>query len=220
MKRLLDPLFQSKMDYLLWRYRHILHSDWKIGYLDAETIEHEHRKLIAQACAKFGVVENVLEIGCGAGGNILRMAKKLKETRFHGIDINRRAIEQARSFAEKNGLYNISFSWESYNALTSAPDKTYDLIISDAVLMYSHPSDLRHIISEMLRVSKKGIVICEQVTEQPIYIDNWIHNYLGIINSMPDVTKINRQKIKGTLWSENWEKYGEIITVFKKQVYE
>jgi len=54
-------------------------------------------------------VENarVLELGCGAGGNILPMAATIPGGRFVGIDLSERKIEMAKVAAAAGGLMNI-----------------------------------------------------------------------------------------------------------------
>jgi SAM-dependent methyltransferase len=51
----------------------------------------------------------VLELGCGAGGNLLPMAVGLPDSRFVGIDTSRRAIERAQAVTHALGLQNITF---------------------------------------------------------------------------------------------------------------
>ena len=54
-------------------------------------------------------VENarVLELGCGAGGNILPMAATIPGGRFVGIDLSERKIKMAKVAAAASGLRNI-----------------------------------------------------------------------------------------------------------------
>src|SRR3989454_2370246 len=51
----------------------------------------------------------VLELGCGAGGNLIPMAMSLPGARFVGIDLSRRQIADARSMAHALGLTNVDF---------------------------------------------------------------------------------------------------------------
>lgn len=52
---------------------------------------------------------SVLEVGCGAGGNLLPMAVALPGSTFVGIDTSRRAIERAQATTATLGLENIAF---------------------------------------------------------------------------------------------------------------
>src|ERR1700712_5467051 len=52
----------------------------------------------------------VLELGCGAGGNLLPMAAGLPGSTFVGIDTSRRAIERARAQTDSLGVGNVAFA--------------------------------------------------------------------------------------------------------------
>ena len=75
--------------------------------------EHSHPDRIAANARMLGLnpapVERcrVLELGCGAGGNILPMACGLPGARFLGIDVAVRPIEIGRGLATALGLANI-----------------------------------------------------------------------------------------------------------------
>ena len=75
--------------------------------------EHSHPDRIAANARMFGLspapVERcrVLELGCGAGGNIVPMACGLPGARFVGIDVAARPIEIGRGLATALGLANI-----------------------------------------------------------------------------------------------------------------
>lgn len=51
----------------------------------------------------------VLELGCGRGGNLIALAYYNPETQFIGVDLARRQIEEARSAAERLDLRNVRF---------------------------------------------------------------------------------------------------------------
>jgi SAM-dependent methyltransferase len=74
-----------------------------------------HPDRLATLAALFGIDApppaacNVLELGCGDGGNLLPLAVALPGSTFVGIDTSRRAIERAQATTESLGLTNISF---------------------------------------------------------------------------------------------------------------
>ena len=51
----------------------------------------------------------VLELGCGAGGNLLPMAATLPGAQFIGIDLSERQVEMAMAAAQAAGLELVSF---------------------------------------------------------------------------------------------------------------
>ena len=75
--------------------------------------EHSHPDRISASARMYGLspapVERcrVLELGCGAGGNLVPMAYGLPGARFLGIDVAVRPIEIGRGLATALGLANI-----------------------------------------------------------------------------------------------------------------
>ena len=75
--------------------------------------EHSHPDRIAANARMYGLnpapVERcrVLELGCGAGGNLVPMAYGLPGARFLGIDVAARPIETGQGLAIELGLANI-----------------------------------------------------------------------------------------------------------------
>ena len=75
--------------------------------------EHSHPDRIAANARMYGLkaapVETcrVLELGCGAGGNLVPMACGLPDARFVGIELAARAVELGRSLAASLGLSNV-----------------------------------------------------------------------------------------------------------------
>jgi S-adenosylmethionine-diacylgycerolhomoserine-N-methlytransferase len=50
--------------------------------------------------------ESVLEIGCGTGRNLLRVAETYPQARVHGLDISSEMLKTARTAISKAGLQN------------------------------------------------------------------------------------------------------------------
>ena len=51
----------------------------------------------------------VADVGCGAGIALVEMAKAFPNSRFHGYDISRHALERAEANREEAGLTNLAF---------------------------------------------------------------------------------------------------------------
>jgi len=81
----------------------------------ARAFNQTHPDRLATLAALLGVAApppdacRVLELGCGAGGNLLPMALALPGSTFVGIDTSRRAIERAQATTDSLGLTNIRF---------------------------------------------------------------------------------------------------------------
>lgn len=94
----------------------------------------------------------VLELGCGAGGNLLPLAAMLPEAQFVGIDLAPTSIETAQAVIDELGLKNISVYAMS---ITDVPEDfgLFDFIICHGV--YSWVPDV--VRAAILAVSKRHL---------------------------------------------------------------
>ena len=57
---------------------------------------------------RYGI--SVLDVGCGSGRALNRMAREFPHSRFTGYDLLEEAIEAGRTEAERRGLTNVTLS--------------------------------------------------------------------------------------------------------------
>jgi SAM-dependent methyltransferase len=72
----------------------------------------------------------VLELGCGAGTNLLGMAYGLPSARLVGVDLAASAIEQARIDAQALGLSNVEFQVGDVRDVTATGLGEFDYVIA------------------------------------------------------------------------------------------
>jgi methyltransferase-like protein/2-polyprenyl-3-methyl-5-hydroxy-6-metoxy-1,4-benzoquinol methylase len=94
-----------------------------------------------------------LELGCGAGGNLLPIAAMMPEARFVGVDLAPTSIQHAREVAEELGLKNIEFHAMSIADVDEKFGK-FDYIASHGVFSWV-PAPVRDAI---LRVCRENLV--------------------------------------------------------------
>ena len=98
--------------------------------------------------------EICVDLGCGRGNDVLRMAQSVGENGFvYGVDISDGMLDKARTTAEKFGVKNVKFVKSELEKI-EIPDKTADLIISNCTI--NHASDKLKVWSEIYRILKKG----------------------------------------------------------------
>src|SRR5947209_647058 len=94
-----------------------------------------HPDRLATLATLFGMtpapVQNcrVLELGCGAGGNLIPMAFELRSSNFFGIDLAQSALVAGRRMIDSLGLRNIQLEQLDVMALSSELGK-FDYIIA------------------------------------------------------------------------------------------
>ena len=215
-KKVIDRTFGTKVDETYWRFRHIFTRKWAEGYISENSINHAHRQFLIDKIVVYAPFESVLEIGCASAPNLYILQKKFPEAKFFGIDISRHAIEIGKEWFLKNRIKNIELFEGRADDLKKFPDKSIDIIFTDAVLIYIGPDKIKKVIEEMIRLGKKAIILNERHDNSTLssWRDHWIYNYKALFSKFIDEKKIKISKFPRGLWPvEGWEKYGAVIEV-------
>jgi len=144
-------------------------------------------------------IKNVLEVGCNRGEqlNLLWLGNDNIED-FYGIDINEHALWEARKRNPnlnhlKGSALDIPFK-----------DNYFDLVYTSGVLIHIHPDNLKQVMSEIYRVSKKYI---------------WGMEYWSL-----DCKEINYRGNEGFLWKNNfshlYQEHFPNLKLIKEEFYE
>lgn len=98
--------------------------------------------------------ETVLDLGSGAGADVLISARRVGATgRAIGIDMTDEMLELARSNASEAGVENVEFL-KGYLEELPLPDASVDVVISNCVINLS--GDKPKVLAEAARVLKPG----------------------------------------------------------------
>ena len=182
-------------------------------------IYHPHRKFLVDKISLLNP-QSILEIGCGWGPNLFLLAEKFPNIKIVGIDINLNEIKQGQEFFKNKGVRNIELKEGKADELFQFSDKSFDIVLTDAVLMYLGPDKIERVIKEMIRIAKKALVLVEWhifSEGKDIYdphIGVWKRDYLSLLNKFFPKEKIFLTKITEKLWpDEDWTKFGYLIEV-------
>ena len=98
--------------------------------------------------------ETVLDLGSGAGADVLISARRVGETgKAIGLDMTDEMLELARANAAEAGIGNVEFL-KGYIEEIPLADDSVDVVISNCVINLS--ADKRRVLSEVARVLKPG----------------------------------------------------------------
>ncbi|MCL2420056.1 MAG: arsenite methyltransferase [Conexibacteraceae bacterium] len=98
--------------------------------------------------------EVVLDLGCGAGADVLISARRVGPTgRAIGIDMTDEMLDLARRNADEAGVKNVEFL-KGYLEELPLPDASVDAVISNCVINLS--PDKPKVLTEAARVLKSG----------------------------------------------------------------
>ena len=137
-------------------------SQWGDALYDAESSEGASEGAIAAslgcgvptAVADLHEGETVLDLGSGAGADVLISARRVGPTgRVIGVDMTDEMLELARRNAVEAGATNVEFV-KGYIEELPLPDESVDVVISNCVINLS--ADKHQVIREAARVLRPG----------------------------------------------------------------
>jgi 2-polyprenyl-3-methyl-5-hydroxy-6-metoxy-1,4-benzoquinol methylase len=103
---------------------------------------------------------DVLDVGCGRGLAILKMAELYPASRFRGYDLSREAVAFARGEARSRRLQNITF--EAADVAQMVEERRYDLITAfDAIHDQSDPAAVLRGIARALK--PEGVFLMQDI---------------------------------------------------------
>ena len=94
---------------------------------------------------------DILDYGCGWGGETLWLAQRARSVR--GVDVDEQAIAQAQKACDASGIANCRFEWSADGHLPFA-DASFDAVLSTDT--FEHVMDLDLAFTEIARVLKPG----------------------------------------------------------------
>lgn len=99
----------------------------------------------------------ILDVGCGAGAIAVDFALQASEGKVVGLDLSGAVLETAKVHAQHEGVGNVTFVRGDVHRLPFA-DGSFDVVHTHQSL--AHFIDHKLAIKEMVRVTKKGGVLC------------------------------------------------------------
>lgn len=127
---------------------------------ELKNLNHPHRPFLIERISSFRP-ESILEIGCGWGSNLFLLAKALPKAKIKGVDINQKAIEKGKEFLIQKGIDNVELLVGKADEINHFQDKSFDLVFTDAVLMYIGQDKIKKMIRAIFRIAKKALILVE-----------------------------------------------------------
>ena len=149
----------------------------------------------------------VLDVGCGSGRILTRLAELFSKSTFHGFDLSEEAIHAARAAAEEKGLKNLQFARRDLTDFhETAEPESYEFITTfDAVHDQARPLNVLRGISRSLRAD--GVYLMQDIkgsSHVEKNVDHPIGTFLYTISCMHCMTVSLAQGGEGlgAMWGE------------------
>ncbi len=196
--------------------------EWVMGYWDSRN--HSHRSFLVERIATFYPFASILEIGCNCGPNLYLLAKKFPDIEIVGIDINPRAIQKGNELLAAAGISNVRLLVAKADELGQFQDKSFDIVFTDAVLIYIGPDKIKGIVQQMFRIAQRALILVERQSFEHdhrdpyglgvYHKDLWLRDYNALLKHLVPEEQIHITKITGDMWPDlGWQETGAIIEV-------
>lgn len=180
--------------------------------------DHPHRKLILKRVSDYAPFQSLLEVGCGNGPNLLLLAKTFPEAVFRGVDINPNFVKSGTKWIQESGVSNASLLVGKADDLAGFPDKSFDIILTDAVLIYVGPDKIRKVLTEAVRIARRAVILVEWHSPDPanslgFYERHWVRNYDALLKTVDPKISVQVFPLPegGGFGDDLWKKWGALI---------
>ncbi|MDD1771118.1 MAG: class I SAM-dependent methyltransferase [Methanomassiliicoccales archaeon] len=196
--------------------------EWQEKGVDSfywKSVDHPHRDLLVQSISSYQP-SSVLEIGCNTGPNLFRLAQALPGAKLVGIDVSKAAIEEGKRLFEERHL-QVELRVGKAEDLSEFPDQSFDVVFTDAVLIYVDSKDIDRVLDEMIRVARRAIVMIEFNDDRAspkgsfLYKKGyWKRDYAGLLKAKGQDEGVSITKLTKDQWNdEYWSTLGALVEV-------
>lgn len=204
-----------------WGY-HRCGEEWVRGFWDSR--DHNHRPFFIERVSKFSP-NSILEIGCNCGPNIYLLAKKFPNAEIIGIDINPLAVQKGNEWLTQEGITNVKLLEGKADELGQFQDSSFDVVFTDGVLLYIGPDKIKKVMKEMIRLTRKALILMELHSFEPErkdpyglgvrYHGDWKRDYVALLKQFVREERIHVTKTPDNVWPEQfrWIEVGAVIEV-------
>lgn len=141
-----------------------------------------------------------------------------------GIDINPVAIQKGNEWLAQEGISNVRLVAGRADELQAIPDKSFDIVFTDALLLYIGPDKITKVVKEMIRIARRALIFLEwhyfeSGQKDPrglgVYFrGNWKRDYGALLRQFVGEERIHLTKIAKDIWPDkNWSEVGAVIEV-------
>jgi ubiquinone/menaquinone biosynthesis C-methylase UbiE len=142
------------------------------------------------------------------------LAKKFPDAeKIIGIDINPMAVKKGNEWLAQEGISNVKLLEGKADELGQFQDRSFDVVFTDAVLIYIGPDKIKDVMKEMVRVSRRALIFVEWYSEYQredpqglgVYCNvYWKRDYVALLRQfIPNYPedKIHISKFPEDMWS-------------------
>lgn len=193
------------------------------GYWNNRNLPSKH--FLAEKIAAFAPINSILEVGCNSGPNLYLLAKRFPQAQIVGIDINSKAVQYGNAQFAQEGIPNVKLSLGKADELGQFQDKSFDVVFTRAVLIHIGPDKINNVIKEMIRITRRALILVEGHCFEPqdkdphghgVYCSGvwkawrmWKRDYVALLEHFVPVEQVRVSRVPEEVWTvagarESW----------------
>lgn len=186
-----------------------------------EELSSAHRAWVARTLARLTPFHTLLEVGCGAGFNLEVLAKVLPGRGFTGIYINPTAVETGRSWLARHDVDGVELRIGIADDLSGIEDDAFDVVMTNATLLYIGPDKISRVFDELQRVCKRDLILVEfhdpsmpgaNAWQGRHTCDGWVRNYQTLLLRSNRRAELTEQRVPPEIRSAGrWPQHGHLV---------
>lgn len=142
-----------------YEYSFIYRSSSEV-FNELDNLELPHRRWLADNIIKYCEPNYpgatcILELGCGWGPNLITISNLVNDISLVGLDINRHSIKIGREVLTKLNICNVELRQMKASDLVEIKENFFDIVFTDAVLLYIAPDQIEKVIKNLIRIARK-----------------------------------------------------------------
>jgi tRNAThr (cytosine32-N3)-methyltransferase len=132
--------------------------NWHKFYENHSRWFFKDRKWLSSEFPELFVVDNVLEVGCGAGNTVFPLARENPTVMIHACDFAPSAVQLVKEFREydEKRMHVFQHDLSSPEPFEDIPENSIDVVVSIFVLSALDPAKLPIALEKIWRVLKPG----------------------------------------------------------------
>ena len=190
---------------------------------DFSNLHHHHRQWLLERFDPLHPFTSALEVGCGYGANVQLLASRFCDAEVVGIDINPTSVLEGNALLAELGIQHARLLEGKADDLSQFADQQFDVVLTDATLLYIGPDKIEAVIREMRRVSRRALLFVELHRPESrrdrkglgvFTPDGWVRDYRRLLERFFPDNSITLTKIPQDVWPEGrWGELGHLISV-------
>ncbi len=200
-----------------------------LGVEDLPPIIGSERAVLIEQISNLYPFTSVLEVGSGHGQNFDILARLFPKVTFVGVDSNEERVNSSNQLFQHQNLSQVTFVQGEAGQLPEFLDRSADIVVSSAMMLFVAPDRVEQVVREMLRIARRAVFVLEQhqvdLNNPSQYLgvrclkdtgisDYYLRDYFALFARFVPESAIHLIEVPNPRWPiEQWKQYAKVFRI-------